>query len=1247
MEANANTGYEFENWTNSDDEVASTNAEYTFEMPAENVELTANFALIDFTVSVAVQPQDAGTITGEGTYNMGDNVTLEASANTGYEFVNWTDSEGEIVFAEAEYTFVMPAENVELTANFVQVYSLTLNITPVNSGNVEGAGLFAEDEEVTITATPNTGYEFIHWTDSGDEVVSVDAEYTFNMPADDITLTANFQLEAEDSYILSLLIEPQDAGTVTGQGAYIEGADVTVTASANTGYEFVNWTDSDDEVVSTDAEYTFEMPAENLELTAIFALIDYTVSVAVQPEDAGTITGEGTYNVGDNVTLGAIANTGYDFVNWTDSDDEVVSTDAEYTFEMPAENVELTAIFALIDYTVSVAVQPEDAGTITGEGTYNMGDNVILEAIANTGYEFVNWTDSDNEVVSTDAEYTFEMPAENIELTVVFTYIDYNVSVTVQPEDAGTITGDGTYNMGDEVTLEASANTGYEFVNWTESDNEVVSTDAEYTFEMPAENVELTANFVITDTGAEPLIAAPTPPAREPEDVISVFSDAYTNLEGTDFNPGWGQSTVVTFVDIDGSETMKYENFNYQGTQFSEPINASQMEYLNVDMWTADATTVNVYCISEGPVETPFSLAITPNEWVTYQIPLSAFDPVNMSALIQFKFDGGDGSQTIYLDNLYFFREEVEEGSDATLSDLMVDGTTVAGFTPNVFHYDVVLPEGTTDAPVVTASTNDPDATAVVTPATELPGTTNVLVTSANEEVERTYTVSFSVQAVADGPRNPIDFEPGGFGADWTWTVFENGPNDPLEIITNPDQSGINTSANVAKFTALESGANWAGVESSHGDEDLGTFFLDETNNIIKIMVWKPVISPVGIKLATASGWAQPEILVSNTVTNEWEELTFDFSNVPNHPDGEMYDQIIIFPDFAPRDQDNIVYFDNITFNAFEFEPGIDATLSDLQVDGTTIGGFSPLVFHYDVVLPEGTTDVPTVTAVTNDPDATAEVTPATELPGTTSVLVTSANSEVEQTYTIAFTVETPVPQPEVAAPTPPARDPDDVISIFSDAYTNVPDTDFFPDWGQSTAPSIIEVGGSQTLMYANFNYQGTQFAEPVNASAMEFLHLDMWTSDATSVNVFCISEGPVETGFALNITPNQWVSYDIPLSAFDPVDMSAIIQFKFDGGDGTQTIYLDNLYFFRDATSAGYTEEQRLVIYPNPAQAGSTLHLSTEVLQVDIFDLSGKIVASGRNTSALDTYGMKHGIYMVRIITHSGTVETHRLVVK
>ncbi|MDV7403053.1 hypothetical protein RZS08_67135, partial [Arthrospira platensis SPKY1] len=104
-----------------------------------------------------------------------------------------------------------------------------------------------------------------------------------------------------------------------------------------------------------------------------------------------------------------------------------------------------------------------------------------------------------------------------------------------------------------------------------------------------------------------------------------------------------------------------------------------------------------------------------------------------------------------------------------------------------------------------------------------------------------------------------------------------------LEIIDNPDRTGANGSARVAKFTATQGGQPWAGTIS----RNLGAYTLNDNNRIIKIMVWKSVISNVGIKLETASGWAEQEILVPNTKVNEWEELTFDFSDRINNPDGE------------------------------------------------------------------------------------------------------------------------------------------------------------------------------------------------------------------------------------------------------------------------------------------------------------------------------------------------------------------------
>ncbi|WP_413700257.1 hypothetical protein ACLKMH_24025 [Psychromonas sp. KJ10-10] len=138
--------------------------------------------------------------------------------------------------------------------------------------------------------------------------------------------------------------------------------------------------------------------------------------------------------------------------------------------------------------------------------------------------------------------------------------------------------------------------------------------------------------------------------------------------------------------------------------------------------------------------------------------------------------------------------------------------------------------------------------------------------------------------------------------------------NPTLEFVTNPDSSGINTSATVAKFTARVDGQPWAGTQTF----EYTPFTLDSTNNSIKIMVYKEVISDVGIKLATASGWSEGEIKVSNTKINEWEELTFDFSSKSNNPDGDAFTNFVVFPDFTTRATETVSYFDNITFNETE-----------------------------------------------------------------------------------------------------------------------------------------------------------------------------------------------------------------------------------------------------------------------------------------------------------------------------------------
>jgi len=158
-------------------------------------------------------------------------------------------------------------------------------------------------------------------------------------------------------------------------------------------------------------------------------------------------------------------------------------------------------------------------------------------------------------------------------------------------------------------------------------------------------------NVYFNNTGStSPTTAAPVP-AYSAANVISVFSDSYTNISGTDLNPPWGQTTVVTQVPIAGNNTLKYKGLNYQGIQLGSAQNVSAYSNLHLDFWTANSTLLKVYLISTGPVETPYILTVPTSGWTSLDIPLSSFAPVNLSDVIQLKFDGnGD----IYLDNILF-----------------------------------------------------------------------------------------------------------------------------------------------------------------------------------------------------------------------------------------------------------------------------------------------------------------------------------------------------------------------------------------------------------------------------------------------------------------------------------------------------------------------------------------------------------------------------------------------------------------
>ena len=417
-------------------------------------------------------------IMGSATINNGTcNITFAAPGTTGTATLT--------VFGYNKITYIA---TIQITGGGTQQYTINVSANPNIGGSVTGGGTYNQGQSCTVTATPNAGYSFTNWTENGN-VVSTNRNYTFTVTGNR-TLVANFQAQPQN-YNITVSANPTNGGSVAGGGTYQQGQSCTVTASANTGYAFANWTENGN-VVSTQANYTFTVNG-NRTLVANFTPQQYTITATADPVTGGNVTGGGTFNYGNNCTLTATANTGYTFVNWTKNGQQV-STNANYTFTV-TESAAYVAHFQLQSFTVNVTANPAEGGTVTGGGTFNYGETCTVTATASEGYDFVNWVQGLFSV-SEEASYTFTV-TNNVNLTAIFTLQTFQVKVSVNPSEAGTVTGEGSYNYGDEVTLTIVRNEDWAFENWTEN-GEVVSEEMNYTFIITS-NRNLDANFIYTE----------------------------------------------------------------------------------------------------------------------------------------------------------------------------------------------------------------------------------------------------------------------------------------------------------------------------------------------------------------------------------------------------------------------------------------------------------------------------------------------------------------------------------------------------------------------------------------------------------------------------------------------------------------------------------------------------------------------------------------------------------------------------
>ena len=649
---------QFEKWTLSGTEPTDlpndwqSKPSFSFTMPAGNVTLKAECKTV-YNVSVA---DSRGTVLVNNEERSraleGETVTVKTSDtffNAYHQFNGWSlsnDSAQMVNPSEGwktskEFTFKMPAGNVALTADYKQLYDLTVTGGTIVDGNGD-TGIYLPGTEVTIqfTDSHDIAKQFKQWKSTDTEPEAPTAgwpeggwqnskKFTFKMP------TGNVTLEAEYKTVYNVSVD-ENQGTVLvndeKRTQALEGEIVTVKASDTffdayhefDGWQLTSstplvepdggWTAAND---STSKTFTFKMPADNVTLTADYKqLYDLTVN-------GGTIVDEssdtGIYLPGTEVTIQFTDShdIAKQFKQWKSTDTEPEAPMAgwpeggwqnspEFTFKMPAGNVSLRAEYRETYQIFETAGKAE----FFAEGAEEQkiyealpGTRIIAkvpDSELNDYRQFNMWRlVSEKELVEPDQNwqgkqsFRFTMPEGEVELQAFFTTL-YDVNVThgtIVDENGDTGTSQMIVKPGQPVTVRAESTEENPFLQWTYTGKAPAEpeggwpeggwqTSKEFTFKMPEGNVTLEAQ-------------------RDQLYKVSINDNlGNVTINGEPRSSLWVKEgeTVTVATTLKDGYWMEFEKWNSTGTAPEEPEGG----------WTEtnkSTSTTFTFKMPNGPVE--------------------------------------------------------------------------------------------------------------------------------------------------------------------------------------------------------------------------------------------------------------------------------------------------------------------------------------------------------------------------------------------------------------------------------------------------------------------------------------------------------------------------------------------------------------------------------------------------------------------------------------------------------------------
>ncbi|MBO0590273.1 hypothetical protein I2486_02525 [Cellulophaga sp. E16_2] len=628
---------------------------------------------------------------------------------------------------------------------------------------------------------------------------------------------------------------------------------------------------------------------------------------------------------------------------WSCEDEEFGSTD--FVDGITAPTNLSAAVRVTQDNTGLVTITPVATGAASY--TIDFGDNSTVASVT-TG----------NSAVHTYAEGTYTAIVTAKSLNGVTTAITQEVVVSFKTPENLVVTIENDPAISKKVNLSAAADyaTSFEVYFGVSADEIPVEFNVEetvsyqyqeagtYTIRLVAmsaalETVEYVEEFVVTAI-LQPLTAAPTP-SKAQSDVLSVFSDVYVNPDPIDYNPNWGQSTTFTEIAVDGDNIIQYGDLTYQGIDFNTAaINASGMEFIHVDVWTADDNfEAKISPISSGPNEAAYDLELNSNQWTSFDIPISYFTTANpamdFADIIQFKLDGvASGEGSIFIDNLYFYKSSsantnsifpITFESSFTLDQFDGGGTSVIAnpdTNGNTSSSVLELVKGAgqpwAGSKVTLPTTFDFSSNTIITAKVWSPraglnllmkfedaelwpnttATAEIIATTTVANQWETLTFDFAVIDQAIDFYNLVLIMDNGTEGDGSsnYTIYvDDISSSPMldfepeytldqfdggetSMVSNPDMNG-NASTSVLQLIK-GAGQPWAGSKITM--PSIVDFSLGST---ITVKVWSPRAGlNLLMKFEDAVAWpdtaATAEITETTTLANQWETLTFDFAGV-------------------------------------------------------------------------------------------------------------------------------------------------------------------------------------------------------------------------------------------------------------------------------------------------------------------------------------------------------------------------------